>query len=70
MINFVKGRRNKRYDYIGNFVKGEKNGFGKEYYDFEGLKELVYEGEFKDNKRNGFGKEYIEGRKLVFEGQF
>ena len=52
-------------DFEGNFIKGEKNGHGKE---LENVK-LVYEGEFKDDKRNGYGKEYDENN-IIFEGQF
>ena len=53
----TKDFKKEKYDYIGNFVNGKKNGFGKEYFDFESIQMLVYEGEFKDDKRNGFGKE-------------
>ena len=52
-------------DYEGNFVKGKKWGYGKE---FDHLK-LVYEGEFSDDKRNGNGKEYNDGN-IIFDGQF
>ena len=39
----------------GEYLKGKRNGKGKEYYGFGGLK---YEGEYLDGKRHGKGKEY------------
>ena len=58
-----------KYDYEGNFVKGLKSGFGKEYIDLENRKILVYDGEFRNDKRNGYEKGYIQGE-LIFGGQF
>ena len=40
--------------YEGNFVDGEWNGEGKEYYN----NEIIFEGEFLKGKRNGKGKEF------------
>ena len=53
--------------YEGEYLKGEKNGKGKEY-DLFG--ELGFEGEYKNGKRNGKGKEYYENGKLKFEGEY
>ena len=51
----------KEYDYDGKliyegeYLNGERNGKGKEY--FRG--KLIFEGEYLNGKRNGKGKEYI-----------
>ena len=45
--------------YEGGFLKGKKNGKGKEYHIFE-LFEYDFEGEFFDGKRHGKGKESRE----------
>ena len=42
----------------GEYLNGEKNGKGKEYY-HDG--DLEYEGEFLQGMRNGKGKLYYEG---------
>ena len=47
----------------GEYLKGERNGKGKEY-DFGNLK---YDGEFKNGRKNGKGKEYYGfEEKLLF----
>ena len=45
------------YDHIfvGEFVDGEKNGKGKEYFDY--YNGLLFEGEYKNGKKNGKGKD-------------
>ena len=40
--------------YEGEYLDGNRNGYGKEYQYIH----LIYEGEFKNGKRNGKGKEY------------
>ena len=45
----------------GEYLNGERNGKGKEYYEDE----LEYEGEFLNGRRQGRGKEYDEG-KLIY----
>ena len=59
----------------GNYIDGERNGKGKEYYDEEKLKFeensiLKFEGEYKKGKRNGKGKEYYIDGTLEFEGEY
>ena len=53
----------------GEYLNGEKNGEGKEYYSLDG--NLKFEGEYFKGKRNGKGKEYksIDGY-IIFEGEF
>ena len=41
----------------GNYLNGERNGKGKEYYDNGNL---IYEGEYLNGKRNGNGKNIID----------
>ena len=52
----------------GEFLNGEKNGKGKEYYNTLG--ELKFEGEYLNGKRNGKGKEYNLNGGLIFEGEY
>ena len=48
-------------------MKGERNGRGKEYHEYQKLK---FEGEYLNGKRNRKGKEYsIEG-KIIFDGEY
>ena len=49
----------------GEFLNGEKNGKGKEYF-FE----QIFEGEYLKGKRNGKFKEYNNKGKLIFEGEY
>ena len=45
----------------GEYLNGERNGNGKEYYD----NKLVFEGEYLNGERwNGKGKEYDENIKI------
>ena len=53
--------------YEGQYLKGERNGEGKEYYKSG---KLGYEGEDLNGKRNGKGKEYNENGELIFEGEY
>ena len=49
----------------GKYIKGERNGKGKEYHN----NELIFEGEYLNNKRwNGKGKEY-DNYRLIYEGE-
>ena len=65
--------RNKGKEYYdklkfeGEYINGERNGKGKEYY-FDG--NFVFEGEYINGKRFGKGKEYYEYGKLKFEGEY
>jgi len=40
----------------GNYLNGERNGKGKEYYN--NSSNLKFEGEYKNGEKNGNGKEY------------
>ena len=51
--------------YIGEYLNGERNGKGKEYWKGN----LIFEGEYLNGKRNGKGKEYFDD-KLEFEGEY
>ena len=55
----------------GEYLNGERNGKGKEYYKNGNLK---FEGDFLKGKRNGkekkIGKEYDSKGNVIFEGKF
>ena len=70
----------KEYDYYigilifeGEYLNGERNGKGKEYYKndnlFYAFDNLYFEGEYLNGKRNGKGKEYYYDGKLKFDGE-
>ena len=50
----------------GEYLKGKRNGLGKEYKNDK----LKFEGEYLNGKRNGIGKEYFLNGKLKFEGEY
>ena len=54
-------------EFEGEYLNGERNGKGKEYY-YNG--ELKFEGEYLDGKRHGKGKEYYDNGELKFEGEY
>ena len=58
-----------KYDIIfeGEYLYGEKNGKGKEYYD-EG--QLFYDGEYLNGEKSGKGKQYYPDGELEFEGEY
>ena len=43
---------NNKLTFCGTYIKGEKNGYGKEFDD----EYLIFEGNYKNGKRNGDGK--------------
>ena len=53
--------------YEGEYKKGQKNGKGKEYYEYNKIK---FEGEYLKGKKNGKGKEYYDNGFLLFEGEY
>ena len=56
-----------RLIFEGEYLNGERNGKGKEYYEGQ----LKYEGEYLKGKRHGKGKEYsYENGNLKFEGEY
>ena len=57
------------YDTIleGEYLHGEKNRKGKEYYDEN---QLYYEGEYLNGKKSGKGKLYYPNGELEFDGEF
>ena len=58
------------YDYLafeGEYLNGERNGKGKEYYKNGNIK---FEGEYLNGKKNGVGKEYNKNAQLIFEGEY
>ena len=50
----------------GEYLNGERNGKGKEYFNDT----LQFEGEYLNGKRNGKGKEYYDNGRLKFEGEY
>ena len=53
--------------FVGEYIKGIKNGKGKEYK-WNNL--VVFEGEYLNGKRNGKGKEYNYRQDVIFEGEY
>ena len=51
----------------GEYINGERNGYGKEYNNIENL---LYEGEYMNQMRNGKGKEYYNNGIMLFEGEY
>ena len=68
--NNSSGKEYNAYDseliFEGEYLKGKRNGKGKEY----NYGELIFEGEYLNGKRNGKGKEYYKNDKIKFEGEF
>ena len=58
--------------YEGEFLKGERNGKGKEYdcNCFFNRTTVLFEGEYLHGKRNGKGKEISHINKILFEGEY
>ena len=54
--------------YEGGYIKGKRNGKGKEYSLLNG--QLIYEGEFLNGKWNGKGKKYQDNGKLDYDGEY
>ena len=68
----IEYNRNDRMIYVGEFIKGNKSGNGKEfYYHYDDLNKntLNFEGEYINNYRIR-GKEYYENGKLKYEGDY
>ena len=72
---YLNGKKwkGKYKDYINNssiifeseYLNGEINGKGKEYY----YNNLIFEDEYLNGQKNGKGKEYFNN-KVIFEGEF
>ena len=66
-----KGREyngnNDKLKFEGEYLNGERNGKGKEYY-FDG--KIAYEGEYLNGEKNGKGKEYNYKGMLIYEGDY
>ena len=73
------------YNYLlfeGEYLNGEKNGKGKEYYykrdllvgilgyNLNDREKVKFEGQYKNGERNGKGKEYSRDGYLIFEGEY
>ena len=50
----------------GEYLNGERNGKGNEYY----YGKLVFEGEYLNGKRNGKGKELHKKNSISFKGNY
>ena len=68
----------KEYKYIsteeeivfeGEYVNGQRNGKGKEYYVYQDLIYLEFEGEYLNGKKHGIGKIYCD-KNLIYEGEY
>ena len=64
---YVKEYSEDGFIFEGKYLKGEKNGKGKEFYDNGNIK---FEGDYLKGKKNGIGKEYYLTKKLLFEGEY
>ena len=53
------------YIFVGEFLNGVKNGYGKECKD----NKSVFEGEYLNGERNGKGKEY-RNEELAYDGEY
>ena len=51
----------------GEYLNGQRNGKGKEYY-YDG--KIQFEGEYLNGERNGNGKKYNKNGKLKFKGEY
>ena len=56
-----------KLQFEGEYLYGEKNGKGREYYDNGNIQ---FECEYINGQRNGKGKEYYENGKLRYEGEY
>ena len=72
-IIYEADRKGKEYNscndeliYEGGYLKGKRNGTGKEYY----FNDVIFEGEYKNGKKNGTGKEYYISGFIKFEGEY
>ena len=72
-IIYEANRKGKEYNsyndeliYEGGYLKGTRNGIGKEYY----FNDVIFEGEYKNGKKNGKGKEYYYSGEIKFEGEY
>jgi len=67
------GQGQRTYDdgteFIGEFVKGEKNGYGEISYGQRNAREEYYKGNWVMNVRNGFGQLLMRNG-TVFKGNF
>ena len=67
----VKGKEYDSFNdnllFEGEFLNGERNGKGKEYYNHGNL---IFEGEYLNGLKNGKGKEYYDNGNLIFEGEY
>ena len=52
----------------GKYIKGKRNGKGKEYT-LDKNKNKIFEGNYLNGKKNGKGKEYNNNH-LIFEGEY
>ena len=71
----IGGKNGKVSEYIlntnillfeGEYIKGKRDGKGKEYFDHI----LLFEGEYIKGKRGGKDKEYYDNGKIKFEGEY
>lgn len=53
------------YEYVGEFISGEKHGTG-----VEKVGHYLYEGHFYQNKKNGNGKLMLYRKDVEYEGDF
>ena len=58
---------NENLIFDGEYLNGQRNGKGKEFFDND---YISYEGEYFKGKRNGKGKEYNYKGNLIFDGEY
>ena len=55
------------FRFEGEYLNGERNGKGKEFYESG---DLLFEGEYLNGKKNGKGKEYYGMNELKYDGEY
>ena len=58
---------NNKLIYEGEYLNGERNGTGKEFFDNGYLK---YNGQFLKGKKHGIGKEYFDNGEIKYKGEY
>jgi len=64
---YFRTNKLKFLEFEGEYINGERNGKGKEYFSEDNLE---YEGEYLNGKRHGHGKEYDDFGELLYEGEY
>ena len=62
---------NGKIKFEGEYLNGEINGKGKEYYLDDYMDNVLkFEGEYLSGKKHGRGKKYDNNKQLIYEGEY